>query len=141
MSIWKIVFVMVSVFLFISCDKECKCPDKVLQYPELYQTYWEGTLAQKRQGKESIYQIKISFEFENRGDYIIMNSQDIIYSSIEGFFQYKLDNKILYITEGGYENILNGNWLIVSFDRDNIVLQESVINEMNSSKLSITKIY
>lgn len=141
MNIVKILSVIGSILLFFSCSKDCNCTNGQLQYPELYQTYWEGVLVHKLLGEKHEYQIKISFDYKSRGDYVIMNSTVVEPYSPEGFFQYEQEHKIIYIKEGSIGNILNGNWLITDYKENYIMLQNNIIDEMNSSNLILKKIY
>lgn len=135
------ITLILTVTLLFSCSKNCECIDKNQYIPELYQTYWEGTFIQKTSDNEYTYQICISFEYEQRGDYIITDNANHNSNSIEGFFLYKKDQKILYIDNDSNGNVLTGNWFITNCTQESIVLEKGIMNDTNNSKLYLTKIY
>lgn len=136
----KIIVLIASLLLLFSCDKKCECEDNSQRIPELYQTFWEGTLLHKEAEQEYRYQIKISFGYKYRGEYSIVNSSPKPPYSANTILGYKLENRMLSISDG-YNNILLGDWYILNYDKNTIILQNNIIDKKNSSKLILTKTF
>lgn len=130
---------LIPLFL-LCCTKEYDSCKSNIDNLNLYQTFWEGTIIYKESGQEQSFQIKVFFDFNNHGEYSIAGLSPQLPYSEKSIFTYSVDNKMLLI-EGGYNNILSGNWFITGKDKDKLVLQHNIIDEVNNSKLVLIKKY
>jgi len=111
-----ILIISISVFSFISCDKDDK-KDFVFSDSALKQTTWKGTELVTN-GDQVIEESSVLIQFftANKGQYILKEEG---YETEVYDFKYVIEGKIMEI-DGA---VLNGKWTLLDFDKDKMVLE------------------
>lgn len=123
-------------FVFISCKKQAELPENFV-FGTLENSSWAGTLEVKTSKGISRYDVKISFGPSEMGFYTY---RDIEVKQIEsGGFEYLLKGKLLHF-DYGYNNILAGDWLIESAEKDSFQIVRNIENPDNIGRLKLNKI-
>ena len=118
-----LLFFSLSLLLF-SCDDEENREDFAFNAITLQQTQWIGTLdesyiASLDEPVSSTIETGIFFISKGEGKYSL--KWENIDQPIEDIFEYTIDGKILTIKNG---TKLNGNWLLLQFDKHKMVLEK-----------------
>lgn len=126
--------------LIFSCKKE-KSQNTIpnISALNLSETIWEGRLLlQSTENPQSI-DIRISFKDKARGEYAIAEKYKPIFSnySLNTTLSYAKKDKIIFF-EGGYNNVLLGDWWLQKADENALVLYRN--NGSKSDSLNIKKI-
>lgn len=133
----KVLLSILCISLMLSCKKEDT--EDIGNKIRLYQTCWEGNLTCKVSGEVYNYYIKIAFNSESFGEYIIDDINPPIDYSKKSVFRYDIKDKKLVIDEG-FNNILLGYWWIIDYRSNKIKLRTNVVDETNNKEIYLTKI-
>lgn len=129
----KILSLFILCLLVISCSK-----NEVPMCSNLYQTFWTGTLEIHYLEKKIKYEINIIFDSQNTGQYFIKKFTPEIPFSYKTDFKYNVESNIILI-EGGFNNILTGQWWITYCEGNEVILKRNIENQANSDELYIIK--
>lgn len=111
-----VLILSVSIFSFISCDKDEK-DNFVFNAESLKQTTWEGTslvMDEDQVIKET--SVLIQFFTGNEGQYVLRKDG---YETEVYDFKYVIDEKIMEI-DGA---VLNGKWTLLNLNKDKMLLE------------------
>ena len=139
MKIKKLLFVLVLILAFISCDKsDEKIIDKktLIENLDLFQTSWSGTYTDAFNGYN---QAKIQLSF-----YSAKQVDCAISSPAGGIYWYTHTKNIINITpENTIDYILGGSWWINDITENTLLLHRGVEsgNPDDLDVLELTKVY
>lgn len=99
----------------------------------LMQTKWKGVLKESsisdNQPQTETWSVGLFFITNDGGEYTLQNT-DHGRQPLEYTFEYFIDGKILKINQGwGAGRSLDGNWLLIQSDQDNLVFEKGTGGE------------
>lgn len=129
MKIIQTLFLFSIILLLFSCNDDENKESFIFSTTTLRQTQWSGTLnesyiASMDEHVSSTINVGIFFISENKGRYSL--KWENIVQPTEDTFEYIVNDKILTIENG---TKLNGDWLLIQFDKDKMILEKGTGGE------------
>ena len=124
------ILLLFSLSLFLSgCDSDEHKNGLNFSTASLKQTKWKGSfdesyIASFGEPVSTTADAGIFFESETKGRYSL--KWDTTDQPTESTFEYRIDEKVLIIENGG---VLNGHWLLVRSDKDTLGLEKGTSGE------------
>lgn len=121
-QLFGMIILLFSTICILSCDVDNDKPD--FNTTSLKQTQWSGTLnesyiASMDNPVLSTIEVGIFFIDDKKGRYSL--KWETIVQPTEDIFEYCINDKILTVENG---TKLNGNWLLIQFDGNTMVLEK-----------------
>ncbi|HLT32616.1 MAG TPA: hypothetical protein VKZ98_02395 [Aquaticitalea sp.] len=131
-AIYLILFVACQ--FLVGCDKdEDSKPNVEFNLDNIKQTGWKGTLTINNADKTDKTDVGLLFVTEKVGHYETPEVQ-------AGNFDYIVDGKKIVIS-GLQARDLEGNWMLIEFSDDKLILKEGLHSETYNKTLELARTY
>lgn len=133
----NIILLAMLSLIVLSCNKDDSSESSL----NIEQTFWEGKYIRTTVGVTKEYYVKMTFKNEENKDPYNGSSYTIFdfnsekeYTSI---MHYSINNKIITLKDSGRE--LDGDWWVISNDKNQLTLQRNLESNLQNSKLIINR--